>query len=232
MTALLGWLPNFLLARCYRTRIDINTLDIRIVFCRQTNAPQRTTTHSKVQHRQRSAAQRSSAEHCARHRSTAEQRSATKHSGAQMKRIYFCGCEEQCGRNAARATIASSSNGKNKKLFTLLDLCVSSLRRGHANLLCIVPILTDDPRRESKKYYCRNVQINNFSNPCGTVSGLRPPLSIVMLILLVAFAHSSHFGSRCTSGGCIAVTQAFKPSIWAVVRLNTAQHTIHRIRGG
>ena len=34
-------------------------------------------------------------------------------------------------------------------LCTLLDLCVSSLRRGHANLLCIVPILTDDPRRES-----------------------------------------------------------------------------------
>ena len=26
-------------------------------------------------------------------------------------------------------------------LFTLLDVCVSSLRRGHANLLCIVPIL-------------------------------------------------------------------------------------------
>jgi len=24
-----------------------------------------------------------------------------------------------------------------------LDLCVSSLREGHANLLCIVPILTD-----------------------------------------------------------------------------------------
>ena len=39
---------------------------------------------------------------------------------------------------------------QSKKLFTLLDLCVSSLRRGHANLLCIVPILTDDPRRESK----------------------------------------------------------------------------------
>jgi len=37
-----------------------------------------------------------------------------------------------------------------KKLFTLLALGVSSLRRGHANLLCIVPILTDDPRRESK----------------------------------------------------------------------------------
>lgn len=36
-----------------------------------------------------------------------------------------------------------------QKIDTLLDLCVSSLRRGHANLLCIVPILTDDPRRES-----------------------------------------------------------------------------------
>ena len=35
----------------------------------------------------------------------------------------------------------------------LLDLCVSSLRRGHANLLCIVPILSDDPRREST-YVC------------------------------------------------------------------------------
>ena len=30
-------------------------------------------------------------------------------------------------------------------------VCVSSLRRGHANLLCIVPILTDDPRRESNQ---------------------------------------------------------------------------------
>ena len=38
-----------------------------------------------------------------------------------------------------------------KKLCTLLDLCVSSLRRGHANLLCIVPILTDDPRRVSRR---------------------------------------------------------------------------------
>ena len=37
-----------------------------------------------------------------------------------------------------------------KKFGTLLDLCVSSLRRGHANLLCIVPILTDDPRKESE----------------------------------------------------------------------------------
>ena len=31
-----------------------------------------------------------------------------------------------------------------RELFTLLDLCVSSLRKGHANLLCIVPMLTHD----------------------------------------------------------------------------------------
>ena len=47
-------------------------------------------------------------------------------------------------------TIVSSSNSSSiviisittcmLKLFTPLDLCVSSLRRGHANLLCIVPI--------------------------------------------------------------------------------------------
>ena len=51
-----------------------------------------------------------------------------------------------------------------KKLFTLLDLCVSSLRRGHANLLCIVPSLTDDPRRESE-IECRRKDVR------GKVSG-------------------------------------------------------------
>ena len=41
------------------------------------------------------------------------------------------------------------------KCFALLDLCVSSLRRGHANLLCIVPILTHDLRRESNpSHFC------------------------------------------------------------------------------
>ena len=32
-------------------------------------------------------------------------------------------------------------------LLTLLVLCVSSLRKNHANLHCIVPMLTGDPRR-------------------------------------------------------------------------------------
>ena len=50
-----------------------------------------------------------------------------------------------------------------KKLFTLLDLCVSSLRRGQANLLCIVPILTDDPRRKSENqpHECVNKREKN-----------------------------------------------------------------------
>ena len=57
-----------------------------------------------------------------------------------------------CRTYAARAAcVEARGPSVDKKLFTLLDLCVSSLRRGHANLLCIVPILTDDPRRESKE---------------------------------------------------------------------------------
>ena len=35
-------------------------------------------------------------------------------------------------------------------VFMLVGLCVPSLRRGHANILCIVPSLTDDPRRQSE----------------------------------------------------------------------------------
>ncbi len=56
------------------------------------------------------------------------------------------------GDGEGRMELASSvgRQNKNKKDDTLLDFCVSSLRRGHANLLCIVPILTDDLRRGSK----------------------------------------------------------------------------------
>ena len=40
--------------------------------------------------------------------------------------------------------IAQSQFKSDKKIVYFLNLCVSSLRRDHANLLCIVPILTDD----------------------------------------------------------------------------------------
>ena len=60
------------------------------------------------------------------------------------------------------------------KLFTLLDLCVSSLRRGHANLLCIVPILTDDPRRESYCIMCIICKVQPASRRAGGAPGLSP----------------------------------------------------------
>ena len=44
------------------------------------------------------------------------------------------------GRGASARVLALFSE---KKVVPFLDICVSSLRRGHANLLCIVPILTD-----------------------------------------------------------------------------------------
>ena len=50
-----------------------------------------------------------------------------------------------------------------KKLFTLLDLCVSSLRRGHANFFCIVPILPDVPRRESSM--CCELRKRHMATP-------------------------------------------------------------------
>merc|ERR1711894_12065 len=57
----------------------------------------------------------------------------------------------QPGCNSRHHPIGTGSlENKCKKLVSLLDLCVSSLRRGHANLLCIFPILTDDLRGESK----------------------------------------------------------------------------------
>ena len=43
------------------------------------------------------------------------------------------------------------ASDRGQKWLYFLDLCVSSLRRGHANLLCIVPILTDDSRRRSDR---------------------------------------------------------------------------------
>ena len=49
--------------------------------------------------------------------------------------------------------------GCSKKLFTLLDLCVSSLRRGHANLLCIVPMLLGIAR-----------QLTGIARTCQTIA--------------------------------------------------------------
>ena len=90
------------------------------------------------------------------------------------------------------------------KSSTLLDVCVSSLRRGRANLLCIVPLLTDDPRRESKPpmpvclpwvWEMRGVKMgvrviwlqNRFQTPKGILSSGRSRglLFIVVYVLLL-----------------------------------------------
>ena len=84
----------------------------------------------------------------------------SSHAGAQPAKFCPPPCRLCCGAAAGGApqpgaptatpACCKQRSRKTKKLFTLLDLCVSSLRRGHANLLCIVPTLTDDPRRESE----------------------------------------------------------------------------------
>ena len=51
-------------------------------------------------------------------------------------------------RDDPRVTKGTVTGKKSQKnCDTLLDVSVSSLRRGHANLLCIVPILADVPRK-------------------------------------------------------------------------------------
>jgi hypothetical protein len=88
-----------------------------------------------------------------------------------------------------------------QKFFTLLDLCVSSLRRGHANLLCIVPILTDDPRRESNEE-CRKTTLK--IQDCAAIQialscpshDCADPIQVPAYVPRPAGEYRSHFGSR------------------------------------
>jgi hypothetical protein len=54
-------------------------------------------------------------------------------------------------------------------MLTSLDVCVPSLRRGHASLPCIAPCLKDDPRRVDCKH--ANMREGYFAGP-----PLRTPL--------------------------------------------------------
>ena len=63
-------------------------------------------------------------------------------------------CTAKSGTLGARHRVRITIEISQKTLEPFLDLCVSSLRRGHANLLCIVPILSD-VRRQT----CRNLPI-------------------------------------------------------------------------
>ena len=59
-----------------------------------------------------------------------------------------------CNRNhkLLQRLLTHFGNCYNYHRFTLLDLCVSFLRRGHGNVLCIVPTITDDSRRDITSY--------------------------------------------------------------------------------
>ena len=72
------------------------------------------------------------------------------------KESMTCCCCTSYHAIVKQAKTENMKRQTNKKhvMFTLLDVCVSSLRRGHANLLCIVPILTDDSPRESSTPLC------------------------------------------------------------------------------
>ena len=59
------------------------------------------------------------------------------HVVSQRERVCVRVCVS-VGRRLCTLAIKHWHSEKIKELFTLLDLCVSSLRRGQANLLCIV----------------------------------------------------------------------------------------------
>ena len=54
---------------------------------------------------------------------------------------------------------------------SLLDLCASSLRKAHACLPCVVPTLTDDPRRESYSVKSERVATNGLTHSFPRVGG-------------------------------------------------------------
>ena len=78
----------------------------------------------------------------------------------------------------AQAKLPSHVNplGFRKKMVTLLDLCVSSLRRGHANLLCIVPILTGVIQQPvNGRSRTMTLQSDKRRPPSPTGGGASPP---------------------------------------------------------
>ena len=59
------------------------------------------------------------------------------------------------------------------KIWNASRICVSSLRRGHANLLCIVPILI--------YAFCRNTPNSNYTSTAKSLSLATQPLLVVAL---------------------------------------------------
>ena len=67
-----------------------------------------------------------------------------------------------------------------KNLEPFLDLCVSSLRRGHANLLCIFPILTVVPKHVRCDLYAAYVmRADRYGASTGCSVGAGEPSGVV-----------------------------------------------------
>ena len=87
---------------------------------------------------------------------------------------------------------------------------MSSLRRGHANLLCIVPILTDDPRRESRKCHCATCCCEQLST--------RLPRQT---------APDTNLAWKFGSGTCVCFTSVAR---WAVCHRRLASTGFHALK--
>ena len=115
-----------------------------------------------------------------------------------------------------------------KKLYTLLDLCVSSLRRGHANLLCIVPILTDDPRRESISWF------NSFAVPVVSLQLVVVDLVVVDVVSLVdvAIVHRRSWWLLSSTEASPVPFRCVLPSLLAVPSLACSVASLSLCPGG
>ena len=71
-------------------------------------------------------------------------------SRLEAGRLLTLSVRTRCLEESGFPAPCGAGERRGHDLFTLLDVCVSSSRRGHANLLWIVPILTDGSRSESE----------------------------------------------------------------------------------
>ena len=102
------------------------------------------------------------------------------------------------GSAEARSTARESC----EKFGPFLDLCVSSLRRGHANLLCIVPILSDVP--EGTKLACFSLSSYTIRPQLYlcmwdgmSALFLSPPSSTHSRVMLSSFSHNPWSFATC-----------------------------------
>src|ERR1051325_270499 len=71
--------------------------------------------------------------------------------------------DEFCAQNDRKGCDKLDIWDNNEKIWNASRICVSSLRRGHANLLCIVPILVYVPPKRYSDLYTRTTILKVFS---------------------------------------------------------------------